>query len=361
MDAMAAHGWGKSPSVEEWLFDEGHTFDFFQAVALLSALRPDAAPVGEGTEPSREPVRFSSSIGLGFPETDIARVQRPEREDAPASMVVHFLGLAGALGPLPTPFVELVYRRTLRGDHSARAFLDIFNHRLVSLAYRIRKHNRIGLGSGSPERDDAARHLFALFGMGLSALQGRMGVPDRALLHHAGTLSHEHRSMEGLAAILRHHFGLPVEMLPLTGAFHFLEPSDRTAIGPGGGNRELGRSASLGVRFWDQEAAFEVRLGPLSFADFKRFLPGGDALLPLLSLIRFYGGQRFDFGVRLVLREGEAPPLTIGKGTLGLLGYSAFLGGSRGARGDREVRIVGAAIKRVLEGKAAQAPAAARS
>ncbi|HVK67092.1 MAG TPA: type VI secretion system baseplate subunit TssG [Polyangium sp.] len=347
---MAAHGWRKSPSVEAWLFDEGHAFDFYQAVSLLEHWREgDAVPVGEGSDPSRESVRFAGSVALAFPETDVARIRPPHREGEPAKMLVNFLGLGGALGPLPPPIVESIYMRAVRGDTAARDFLDIFNHRLVSFAYRIRKGHRVGLGASSPEKDDAARHLFALLGLGFKALEGRLAVKDRALLEHAANLGSESRSLEGLVAILRRHFGVPIEPIPLTGAFHPIEDADRTAIGRSGQNRGLGRDACLGGRFWDQESTFELRIGPMKLDEFLRFLPDGDALGPLCSLVRFYAGARFHFGLLLVLAEGEAPRIELGSATCALLGQIAWLGNVNKHGGQiREVRLSRAAIRKGL-------------
>lgn len=346
---MAAHGWRKSTSVEDWLLDEGHAFDFYQAVSLLEKLRRDATPVGTGINPHDEAVVFSSNVGLAFPETDVARIGRPHRETDPARMLVNFLGLAGSLGPLPAPFAETIFQRAARGDTAARDFLDIFNHRLISLAYRIRKNHRIGLGVNAPPEDSAARHLFALLGLADQTNRDRLPFKDRALLEHAATFSNETRSLEGLLAVLRHHFGLPIEAVPLTGAFHPIESEDRSALGRSGRNRTLGRDACLGARFWDQEATFDLRIGPLRLKEFKRFLPGGDALQPLCALVRLYAGERFHVGIVLILASGEAPPLNLGKKGSSRLGQLAWIGRSKLAHGqDSEVRLSRAAMKKAM-------------
>lgn len=327
---MATHGWRKSASLEEWLFDEGRRFDFFQAVALLEARAGAPAGVGEGSEPQEEAVRFKSTIALAFAETDVASIQRPLSPGEPAEMTVNFIGLGGALGPLPLPFAEIVLQRAVRGDTALRDFLDIFNHRLVSLIYRARKQHRLSLGVRSPEQGDAARYLFALLGLGSPALRGRLGMPDRALLHHAGLFSRPVRSVVGLETILRHHFGVPVEVRPLTGRYCPLERHDWTTIGRLGRNHRLGESAVLGTRVWDQEAAFDLRVGPVAFETFLRFLPGGDALGPLCTLTRFYAGEVQDFRVRLVLRAAAVRPARLGATHGARLGVTAWLGSAAG-------------------------------
>ena len=369
---MATDGGRQAPSVEEQLFDPigGRLFDFYQAVSLLEALARAAggAPVGigEGGEPSREAVRFASTVRLAFPTSDIARIAPPpgsttgpaSSAGGQAAMLVNFMGIAGALGPLPAPFAEIILRRSVIGDTAARDFLDIFNHRLVSLVYRIRKRHRIALGVANPLGDDAARYLFALVGLGTAGLRDRIpALDDRALLFYAGVLSREIRPICGLVALLRCHFGVPVEGVPLVGGFYPIEPSHRTAIGPSGKNRRLGEDAVLGSRYWDPAACIEIRVGPLGADDYLRFLPGthgvpaGDRLAPLLALVRFYAGQAADARVRLVLRpsaarrRGDRPARAARTQTLGerpRLGYTAWVGR---AFEQHEVMLEGAVLR----------------
>jgi type VI secretion system protein ImpH len=150
--AVNKYGWGKPPAVEDWLFAEGHSFDFFQAVRLLEMIHANGptshgerlVSPGQGADPAKEIVYFRSAVKLDFPASDVEHVKRrtdmPQREQpkAPAEMTVNFLGLAGGLGALDIPSTELVLERASHNDKALRDFLDIFNHRLVSLLYRIR-------------------------------------------------------------------------------------------------------------------------------------------------------------------------------------------------------------------------------
>lgn len=370
---MAAHGWGKSPSVESWLFDEPGGFDFYQAVALLERIRDelaaaadpqaaanDALPrgpsVAEGSEPAREAVQFRGSVSLAFPESEIESLARVKGR--PPEMTVGFMSLAGALGPLPQPFSELVFQRSVRADTGVRDFLDIFNHRLTSLIYRIRKAHRIGLGAAAPDHDEAAKFLFAFMGLLPPTLREKLGFPARALLFHAGMFSHEARSMAGLEAVLRTQFGVPVQGVSLTGRYTELEPDDVTAIGPSGKNRALGRGALLGGRVWDQQAAFELVIGPLRLEELHRFLPGplagstegqGDALAPLCRLVRFYAGPTMDFTLRVLLRAEDIPPAKIGKNHRTILGYTSWLGTDRPGRFSSWVCLGSAVVNRALK------------
>lgn len=72
-------------------------------------------------------------------------------------------------------------------------------------------------------------------------------------------------------------------------------------------NNQLGVSVVVGERVWDIQSKFRLQVGPLSYADFKRFQPNGDALKPLCQLTRCYVGPEFEFDVQLLLRAEEVP------------------------------------------------------
>lgn len=104
---MPQFGWKSETPLKDWLFAEGYKFDFFQAVRLLEILNPECHSAGEGSDPLKEAVRFRSNNSLGFPASDVQEVAPPTEQGHPARMIVNFLGLAGAHGPLPHPFTEL--------------------------------------------------------------------------------------------------------------------------------------------------------------------------------------------------------------------------------------------------------------
>ncbi|HEV3040171.1 MAG TPA: type VI secretion system baseplate subunit TssG [Candidatus Angelobacter sp.] len=314
---MAAFGWQREKSVEEWLFSEAYRFDFFQAVRLLELIFPDCAPVGEGPEPEKEPVRFSARVGFDFPAGEVHDLL-PSTDGGPPCMVTNFLGLAGATGPLPVPLAELMLERIRQKDTGLRDFLDIFNHRLVSLMYRVRKVHRVTLSSQSPEQGPMANYLFAFLGLGISGLRNRMGkVSDRVLLPYAGLLNQQPRSMIGMELLLSDHFRSPVKVEQFSGVWRNIEPDQWSSLGRLGKNQVLGQSIVLGKRIWDQQGRFLVIVGPLPLQQFLDFLPDGTAYNPLCALARFYAGPEFEFRVRLKIQAAEIPELRLGKSKLG--------------------------------------------
>lgn len=327
---MAGHGWGTSGSVARLLFAEGWRFELHQAVRLLERMAREAVPVGEGTEPEREAVRFSSRVGFDFPASEVHEVALPAVSGEPARMTVNVLGLAGALGPLPAPFSELLLERLAAKDPAFRDFLDIFNHRLVSLLHRARKRVRPGLSWDRPDGEGFSRAAFALMGLGTEGARGRMEVEDRALPQYAGLLARRGRSAVALELILADYFGVGVRCRQFAGRWLVLDKEQRTAIGRplGSAGRHnalsgLGSGAVLGARVWDQSAGFELTVGPLALGQFLDFLPIGRGFRSLVQLVRFAAGDGLDFTVRLALDAPQVPPCRLGCGPR--LGWSSWL------------------------------------
>ncbi|MEO5930382.1 MAG: type VI secretion system baseplate subunit TssG [Candidatus Kapaibacterium sp.] len=320
---MASYGWGTEYPVADWLFEEGYRFDFHQAVRLLELMYPGRSPVGESGAPFAETVRFKSSVSLAFPAGEIREIRHPA-DNGPVEMTVNFFGIAGAMGPLPLAYTELIMQRVALKDTALRDFLDIFNHRLVSLMHRVRKLHRIGLDHLPPDQSHVAQYLFNLIGLGTKGLRNRMGIEDRSLLHYAGLIAQKPHSMAGLEMLLSDYFQAPVRGRQLIGCWVRLEADQATLIGKSGRNQILGKGAALGTRVWDQLGKFALDIGPISFTRLLDFLPhGGSACTALRELTLFYAGDEHDFDVNISVIPDTVPGTRLGDGMR--LGWTTWL------------------------------------
>lgn len=327
----------RTPVVER-LQEEPYRFEFAQAVRILELLRPDAPPVGSSSVPEREAVHFSSSIDSGFPASELDRVELPSEPGKPARMAVNFLGLAGHQGPLPEPFVSLVQRRSIQKDNGLRDFLDLFNHRLISLLTRIKRKHSPVLDPRPPHETHFARYLLSAVGMGTPGLANRMSVPDRALLFYGGLLSNRPRPLSALLVMLRHYLKAPVACRPFRGAWYRLAEDQITVLGQGGRNQRLGRGTVLGGRVWRQDWRFELAIGPLSWPLFRDLLPDGRGYEPLQSMIRLHVGHELDYDIRLSLARNDVPESRLGSGDEApRLGWTSFLRTRPAAADDEQV------------------------
>ncbi len=323
-----------TPPDTDPLAREPERFDFFQAVRRIEGRAPHpAVPVGTGSDSREEAVRFQSNPSSSYPAGDIAAYHPGSARTRPR-LVVNFLGLGGAFGPLPAPIDELIRLRRRGRDREADAagsFLDIFNHRLISLLVRTRRSHRLALQHGAPDETQQAGVLQALLGLGTPGLRrtvaGTGRKLDRGLLYLAGLLNEKPVSLHAVERAASHYLGVPVRGEPFRGAWLDIPPDRRLRLGRSGANNRLGREAITGNRVWSQSAGIRLTLGPLTLAGFDTLLPDGEAHANLRRLLAFMLGG--DFSVELCLRlrtNVAAARQGLGLGAPGLrLGWKSWL------------------------------------
>lgn len=324
---MATNLRESGPPVVEDLFSYCYYYEFHQAVKLLELAFPEAHTLGAYAAPDQEALRIKSRVEYSYPSSDLFSLEKPAPilgEDFPCTMHINFLGIAGPNGPLPMPFSERLMERTRSGDTAFQDFLDLFNHRLLSILHRIRKKFWIGLDEKMPDQTDFASILFSLLGLGAPALRNRLAIPDRGLLYYTGLLWKKPRSAKGLEVFLAHYFNVPVKVTQFCGRWRAITPDQQTRIGGAGRLNTLGESAALGTRYWDTRSLIRVQVGPLDDTAFRAFLPGGATPhKALCDLIRFYLGKDYDFEVNLVMKASSVEESTLKKKTF--LGWTSWL------------------------------------
>jgi type VI secretion system protein ImpH len=312
-------------TVADLLYREGYRFDFFQAVRLLERMNPGRSPIGRHAPPEDEVVRLRNHVSLGFPPSEIWDVTAPPPE-APGTMVVTFMGLTGAMGALPPHYTSVLLEPGARKQVAAlKDFLDLFNHRLLSLFYRAWEKYRFPVAFERGGEDLFSQYLLCLVGMGLPSLKARLRIPDQILVYYAGLLAQRPRAAVALEGILQDYFNVPVEIEQFTGAWFLMNQDALTRIGADGQNHQLGVDATLWERVWDPQARFRVKLGPLTYQQFQDFLPGSEAYKHLVELTRFFVGEEYSFDIKPTLKASEVPWCALGQSRTSHLGWAMWL------------------------------------
>jgi len=323
---MAAESWRAGPSLEEELLTNGFRFEFFQAVRLLTRWYAGRRPSNGVRSSDPDVLRFRSHVSLGFPPSEIHHIDPPKHVGKPIGVTVAFLGLAGAEGALPRYYTELALQRIQVGDYALRDFLDIFNHRLIALFYRAWEKHHCVVGceraADTGGDDRFASCLYSVLGLGTKATQVGLGGDAAGLLRYAGLIVQRPRSAQAVQQCLADAFQVPVQIRQFVGMWLPLESDDWTKLGMTGANNLLGQTAVAGTKVWDQQAKFDVNLGPLDFDMFCRLLPSGKAFPTLTRLIQFLSGAELEFSVWPILKAAEVPPLRLHEGG----GYAPRLG-----------------------------------
>ena len=321
---MGATERAENSSLTKRLFSEFYRFTFFQAVTLLEHATGKDARLGSALSPTGEAVRFAVKPGFAFPPSDISKLEK-NRGEAPHRLEVSFLGLIGPSGILPRWYNELAMERLSQKDTAFTAFLDIFHHRLISLFYLAWKKYRFEISYSPDVTDRFSRYLRSIIGHGANSAAGRLGIPDEAVLFHSGLLSRQVPTASALEAIVSCHFGIRARVEQLIHRFITLDPEERTALGKA--NYRLGLDAVCGSRVQDIQSMFRLNLGPMSLEAYNRFLPVGECIRPLISMVRYVVGIEYELEIRVILQPASAPPCILGAkgGMAPRLGWSTWI------------------------------------
>jgi type VI secretion system protein ImpH len=294
-------------------------FDFHQALRRIECAFPHLPRAGEAQSPDNEPVRLGQDPSLQFAPAAV-RAFRAPRDGAPGQLRVGFQGLFGPQGPLPLHVTELARERLRSGDRALGAFVDLFHHRMLLLLHRAWAR------ADAAARED--RPLDGAFRRYLSALCGdpsgtRAGVQQRASWAFTARFLRPSRSAEGLESVLLQHFECRACVVPFVPDWLEIPESLAWRLGHDPERRGLGRSTLLGRRVFQPSQKFRVELGPLSHAEFERFLPGTPGLAELEQLVSSYAGAELRWDLLLRLNPTERPALCLGKS--GRLGRDVWL------------------------------------
>ena len=357
MEGESSRGRASASLIDE-LTTTAPRFEFFQAVRIVERWLVEREkneglsrrePVGHDHPVSKEAVRFRGEASLRFPENALVDVDERKagydvagEEILAYDMRVAFYGLFGPGGVLPAHYTSLVIERLRQGDTVLRDFLDLFNHRAISLFYRAWEKYRFPVSyervRNSPRQLDPAAHceflkiLYSVVGRrDAEARRGRGHIDPEAWIYYGGYFAHYPRNASSLAAMLGDYFGFPVTIEQFRDRWIVLDENSRslmpTAENPDGQNCRLGVDMMIGSKVRDVQGAFRIRLGPMSLAEFKEMTPDGETTPALYEMTRAYVGCEFDFDVQPVLSADEIPRCSLeSEDYAGVqLGYTTWL------------------------------------
>ncbi|MGQ0646590.1 MAG: type VI secretion system baseplate subunit TssG [Gemmatimonadaceae bacterium] len=297
--------------MKQALRDDPTAFSFYQAVRLLSRLYPERARVGTWSDPANELARFSASTSLGFPASEIQALTLPDAGNpGPAHLLVNFFGLTGPQAILPHLYTEHAGNRARARDTAFRDFLDIFNHRAISLLFRAWEKHRVAVMHESGEEDRLFAHFLDLAGFGTAGFRGRLPIRDESVAFFSGLLANRVRSADGLARLVGDYFDVTASVEQFVGEWRHVDQGGQCTMGAEDDAGRLGFGV-LGDAVWDPQARVRLRLGPLSRVQFESFCPGGSAYEALRTLAHVYADEQVGVDAQLVLARDEVAPCTL--------------------------------------------------
>lgn len=237
-------------------------------------------------------VQFESVATLDAPEREIESLRTTDEHSGSTQfhMAVHHFGLIGTHGALPLAYTEwLIDRRYRYGDESAKAFIDIFNHRLLSLRYQAWQKYRLYVNAEL----DPQGYLPGVF----SAISGQCPESLSLTPDKVGLLAPSVRSLVNLQHLLVREFSLPVVVEPFQGRWREVESEYQACLG----GCALGTAPVLGSVYWDIQSHFRIQLGPVAAERSEKFMPGGDEYDLLVRRVRLFTSDLLTFSLALLV------------------------------------------------------------
>ena len=298
---MAAGQRPRPGSLGERLRQAPQSFELLQALLVLEQERPSSTSLACGNDPRHEVVRLRGPLTPVFAPSQISRISYTEEEGGPPQLVLHtpVFGLGGPDGPLPYAYQEWLQQRARDKDEATAEFLDLFQHRLLSLLYRVQRKHRLALPFCEPAQSPVYRQLLALNGL----TPAREQAQSRAVVARTALFANRRRSLAGLHNLISQRFGLNTRIEGFQGAWRTIPGASQSVLGRGPSPPKLGRGALIGRHVWDQHAGIRITLGPLDSDQVRGFLPEGADHRALGQLVAFYLDAQLACSLRLLLKE----------------------------------------------------------
>ncbi len=287
--------------------------------------------LGTDSLPDKEVLRFKGNYSLAFAGSSVESLKLISNDVSAGSnekneVFVNFMGIAGPSGVLPQHYSRLMLDRIKQKDFALVDFLDLFNHRLVSLFYRSWIKYRIA----------AQREYFNLqnkkdpFTKVVESLSGKSSTVDHnAQLYYAGHFSKKNRSITNLENMLADFLKVPVGITSFVGNWLVLEVNDRSRLSSriSIGSQKLGYGIMLGRRSWDVASKISIHIGSIDFETYKGFLPGTDVYMNMKKLVESYVPTHIQVDLFFKVHDVRSGGAKLGSGLR--LKQDAWLQGSK--------------------------------
>lgn len=317
------------------LADRPYRHEFYAVMRAVECFWPQSPRLGTAARPVDEAIRVGQDPSLDFAPSSISSF---DAGGAAPRIGVRMFGMYGSHGALPLHLTEFIRSREHNdGDATLRAFIDVFQHRMLCLFYRAWAQAQPACDLDRRHESRFEAYIGALAGLGQPRLRNCDRVPDAAKLHHASWLARSVRCGEAVTDILARFFAVPVRIEYYAAHWMRLRRIDRTRLGGPGLGARLGAGAVAGDRVLDRQSKFRIHFGPLTLAQYLRFLPGEPHLLQVRDWIRQIVGFDLVWDLRLHLRREDVQAARLdGRSRLG---YTAWLDPRKGPVGCDGARI----------------------
>lgn len=307
--------------------DDGSTeADFFYLVRLLENQMKELPRIGTAQHPNAEALRFGQMPFLKHTDSDIHSVTQKSAEGRYGiyEVLVYFFGLLGPNGPMPLELTDFIYHQNINDyDATTRRFLDIINHRFLSLYYRA--FSMCEMPVCFDREDPTLMNFFRSFNR--QGYKKITSLPEYAQFAFTAEFLHGRRSALGLENILKSYFGIHINIREFVEKTHFIPKEVRMHLG----NRDtsvLGLNAQIGSRYTTRTQDIIVEIGPINYKESLDYMPGTPNFRQMYEIISSYLNRPLTVHTELKIDAGTVRELYL-DGTKAL-GHGTHLNSSQG-------------------------------
>lgn len=289
-----------------------HKEGFSSLIRYLEANAPLSPKVGYSLSPKQDVARFGQQPLLHFYPAAFydAKYSNITGE---YKLTNSYFGMLGINGPLPTHLTEHAIERSYKSnDHTFSHFLDIFNHRFISLFYRAWADAEPSVSHDRPKDDQFIPRLCSISGNSVESSEATSTTQINQYI--SGLLSHKNQSAKVLIQALSQYLKVTVNTKEFVGKWLEISPDEQFKLGRM--NSTLGQ-ATLGSRIYQRMYNFEILIGPISFSEYSQFIVDGTKISEIIRLTRQIVGNEYDFSIKIYLDSNQTKPSILGSSKLG--------------------------------------------
>jgi len=312
-----------SDSVTGKFIDNPAAYSFFQAIRLLR--RHSGACTGKELEAFyRDHLRTRPQLSLGFPATDLTRIDVETRDDQEFfHLETTFLGLYGASSPMPTFYTEELLEEASEDKSVTRDFLDILNNDFYVQFFRAWSRSRLMIKTVEEKDYSWIERLHCLLGFGHAESWEKLPEECRRF-RHIGLMTQYPRSAMGLRTLLKDALELSSVRVEQCVLRKVKIPADqRFALGEQA--NVLGEGAWIGEQLDDRMGKCAIEIRDLDAERYHDILPGWKDGTKLDNMVRGYLVEPFEYDLVLEMKPGEARTAVLGGETWSGLGFDTWV------------------------------------
>lgn len=313
---MRAERWWQSTSVVEALIEQPTAFEFIQATRLL---RHAEHPSNKNEGYWAKKFKFHSSLNLNFPNAEIETLKLDGEYVYLTNLVI---GLTGIQGTLPYSYTNKIKQSPRLQRNETVHFLGLFNHKLTaqyvdaSLAYHLPVRYEI---------EQENHYLDILHALnGYVSSQHDQPQLDDYFAEFSGLMQGQNNTAHALKTMLSCIFKQTFNIKEFIEEKFNLAHEQRTTLG-GINASLLGINTFCGESMRQIGGKIEIEVGPLSHAEYLKFLPEQTNSKKLKQLLTTWVSPTLLIDLRIILRKEEIKPTCLGSKLSVGLSQGAFL------------------------------------